>query len=134
HQACTALSLKSHPHVGCGIRFDACDQDRHYTDTGGRSRAGAAGLDLVCLIVSEADPAPGMQSEHVRTLRTCHRPTSVVELSAELELPVSVVRILLTDLLDTGRVSARHPSSAGAAVHTPDSDFLKKVLVGLANL
>lgn len=108
------------------------DPDRFYTVTGGRSRANDIDLDLVTLIVSESGPTAGMQSEHVRILRISEVPTSVVELSSELALPVSVVKILVADLLDTGRASARHPSSTGADI--PDPEFLKKVLVGLRNL
>lgn len=107
--------------------------DRLYTVTGGRSRAERADLDLVTLIVSEANPAPGMQSEHAKILRMCRNPTAVVEVSSELGLPVSVVKILLSDLLHEGRVSARHPSSRGGA-QPSDTAFLKKVLSGLQNL
>ena len=110
------------------------DPDRLYTVTGGRSRADEIDLDLVTLIVSEADPAPGMQSEHVRILRICRRPTAVVEISSDLALPVSVVKILLADLLSSGKISARHPSSAQTRAELPNADFLKKVLVGLQNL
>jgi hypothetical protein len=110
------------------------DPDRLYTVTGGRSSADDIDLDLVTLIVSESDPSAGMQSEHVRILTLAAKPTSVVELSSDLALPVSVTKILLADLLATGKVSARHPSSAQAAGRTSDSEFLKKVLVGLRNL
>jgi hypothetical protein len=111
------------------------DPDRLYTVTGGRSRADEIDLDLVTLIVSEADPSPGMQSEHVRILQISRHPTAVVEISSELALPVSVVKILLADLLAGGKISARHPSSARTnRAELPDADFLKKVLVGLQNL
>jgi hypothetical protein len=117
---------------------DGEDPDRLYTVTGGRSRAGGVDLDLVTLIVSEANPAPGMQSEHVKILRMCRNPTAVVEVASRLGLPVSVVRILLSDLLEAGRVSARHPSSPGSAqfpgAQVPDAALLKKVLSGLQNL
>ncbi|HEV7975866.1 DUF742 domain-containing protein [Amycolatopsis sp.] len=110
------------------------DPDRLYTLTGGRSRADDVDLDLVTLIVGEADPVAGMQSEHVRILRITRHPTSVVEISAELALPISVVKILIADLLGAGSVSARHPSSVGTLAQLPELDFLKKVLVGLKNL
>jgi hypothetical protein len=79
----------------------------------------------------------------------CHQPMAVVEISSYLELPLSVVKILLCDLLDTGRITARQPSSTRANVRRrrsaasggskdpatlPDPEFLKKVLVGLHNL
>ncbi|MDX6433604.1 MAG: hypothetical protein QOE54_5970 [Streptosporangiaceae bacterium] len=110
------------------------DPDRLYTVTGGRSSAGESTMDVVTLIVTECDPAPGMQSEHVNILRMCRSPMAVVEISAELGLPVSVVKILLCDLLDTGRVTARHPSSAPAKAQLPDREILKQVLLGLEKL
>lgn len=87
------------------------DPDRLYTVTKGRSRPPEHAFDLVTLIVTEREPAPGMQSEHARILRLCETPTAVVEVAAELDLPVSVVKILLGDLLEAGTVTARHPGS-----------------------
>ncbi|GAA3709464.1 DUF742 domain-containing protein [Nonomuraea antimicrobica] len=110
------------------------DPDRLYTVTGGRSRVDESAIDMVSLIVSECDPAPGMQSEHARILRMCRRPTAVVEISAELGLPIGVVRILLCDLLDTGRITARHPPAAPARAQLPDLAILEQVLVGLQKL
>ncbi|HEU5471091.1 MAG TPA: DUF742 domain-containing protein [Actinophytocola sp.] len=114
--------------------IDGEDPDRLYTVTGGRSRADDPALDLVTLIVADADPAPGMQSEHVRILSICRSPTAIVELSAELALPVTVVKILVSDLLAMGQVTARHPSAARGGFDSRDAAFLKKVLVGLHNL
>jgi len=113
---------------------DGEDPDRLYTVTGGRSRAERVDLDLVTLIVSESSPAPGMQSEHAKILRMCRNPTAVVEVASELGLPVSVVKILLSDLLRAGSVSARHPSSAQGGAQLPDAALLKKVLSGLRKL
>ncbi|GAB3172888.1 DUF742 domain-containing protein [Streptomyces incanus] len=105
--------------------------DRLYTVTGGRSRSGSDNpFDLVTLVVAECDPVPGMQSEHAAILRLTERPTAVVEIAAELKLPVSITRILLSDLQASGRVSARHPRKAAV----PDPDILEQVLVGLRNL
>ncbi|MFV2118213.1 DUF742 domain-containing protein [Streptomyces sp. Act-28] len=105
--------------------------DRLYTLTGGRTRSGPDNpFDLVTLVVAECDPTPGMQSEHREILRLCGSPTAVVELAAELRLPVSITRILLADLLAAGRISARHPRTQSV----PDPDILEQVLVGLRNL
>ncbi|MEU1089514.1 DUF742 domain-containing protein [Streptomyces sp. NPDC005576] len=108
--------------------------DRLYTLTGGRSRTDSDAFDLVTLVVSECEPAPGMQSEHVAILRMCGRPTAVVEIAATLKLPVGIVRIMLSDMLDTGRISARHPRTARVADRLPHPDILEQVLVGLRNL
>ncbi|GGZ73024.1 DUF742 domain-containing protein [Streptomyces subrutilus] len=105
--------------------------DRLYTLTGGRSRSDSDAFDLVTLVVAECDPVAGMQSEHAAILRMSRYPTAVVEIAAELGLPVSIVRILLADLLGTGKISARHPRSA---YRLPDLDILEQVLVGLRNL
>jgi hypothetical protein len=112
---------------------DTGDPDRLYTVTGGRSRADDA-FDLVTLIVSECEPTAGMQSENARILDLCRHPTAVVEISAELKLPITVVRILLGDLLATGRITARHPRAAKSVASLPDTALLKEVLHGLRNL
>ncbi|MBB4158244.1 DUF742 domain-containing protein [Streptomyces cinereoruber] len=105
--------------------------DRLYMLTGGRSRADSAHrFDLVTLVVAECAPSPGMQSEHAAILRMCDRPAAVVEVAAELRLPVNITKILLSDLLTAGRVSARHPRAAAL----PDPQILEQVLVGLRNL
>ncbi|MBQ0827025.1 DUF742 domain-containing protein [Streptomyces tagetis] len=105
--------------------------DRLYTLTQGRSRSGPDNpFDLVTLVVAECEPTPGMQSEHVAILRMTRAPAAVVEIAAELRLPVGITRVLLADLHAAGRVSARHPRLAAV----PDPDILEQVLVGLRNL
>ncbi|WP_103504690.1 MULTISPECIES: DUF742 domain-containing protein [unclassified Streptomyces] len=117
--------------------------DRLYTVTGGRSRAHNDSFDLVTLIVSECEPTAGMQSEQAAILRMCRLPTAVVEVASDLRLPVSIVKILLSDLLDTGRITARHPQTMRGpaarrgevpAARLPDPTILEQVLVGLRNL
>jgi len=58
---------------------------------------------------------------------------AVVEVSAVLGLPVSVVKILLRDLLDAGSITVRRPAALGRAALS-DHDMLKQVLVGLQKL
>jgi len=113
--------------------------DRLYTLTGGRSRPDSDAFDLVTLVVSESGPTPGMQSEHAAILRMCRAPTAVVEIAAELRLPVGIATILLSDLLHTGKITVRHPMTGrgpldDAQTSLPDSATLEKVLVGLRNL
>jgi Protein of unknown function (DUF742) len=57
---------------------DRENPDRLYTVTGGRSHVDDA-FDLVALVVTESDPGRGTQSEHVKILRMCSRPTAIVE-------------------------------------------------------
>ncbi|MER6166286.1 DUF742 domain-containing protein [Streptomyces violaceorubidus] len=112
---------------------DTGPPDRLYTVTGGRSRADDS-FDLVTLVVAECGPSAGMQSEHMRILDLCRHPTAVVEVAAELALPITVVRILLGDLLATGSITARHPRLGQTAASHPDTALLQEVLHGLRNL
>ena len=116
---------------------DSGDPYRLYTVTGGRGSPQESAFDLVTIVVSEGEPPPtrGMQSEYVRILRLCRRPIAVVELASRLALPVGVVKVLLGDLLDAGRITARHPRSAEPdAGRLPEPETLKKVLRALQNL
>lgn len=106
--------------------------DRLYTVTQGRTLGDDDPFDLVSLIVGEREPAPGMQSEHVRILEISRTPVSVAELSAELALPVSVVKVLLLDLRDTGGVTLRHPLNGDGRI--PDQNTLRKVLRALERI
>jgi hypothetical protein len=115
------------------------DPDRLYTLTGGRSTPDSDSFDLVTLVVSECAPTPGMQSEHVAILGICRAPTAVVEIAAELRIPVGIATILLSDLLHAGKITVRHPQTGPTAPGAPwnslpDTTTLEKVLVGLRNL
>jgi hypothetical protein len=112
---------------------DTGDPHRLYTVTGGRSRADDS-FDLVTLIVSECEPSTGMPSEHRHILELCRTPTALVEVAAELKLPITVVRILLGDLLAAGRITARHPHAVRGAATSSRTELLKEVLLGLRNL
>ncbi|HVV21291.1 MAG TPA: DUF742 domain-containing protein [Pseudonocardiaceae bacterium] len=106
--------------------------DRLYAVTRGRSPLEDDPLDVVTLIVTESEPEPGMQSEYRKILELCAQPVAVVEIAAYLRLPVSVTKILVGDLLDSGKVSGRHPmSSPASSTQLPSLDLLQDVLRGL---
>ncbi|MGP3991738.1 DUF742 domain-containing protein [Streptomyces sp. 3N207] len=110
--------------------WDEGSPERLYVLTGGRSGTEEDGLDLVTLIVARTAPRIGMQPEHESILRVCESPLSVVEISAHLKLPVSIVTVLLADLLAEERVEARAPATPSL----PDIDIIKAVIHGLQNL
>ncbi len=106
-----------------------------YTLTGGRAAPTTEEFDPVTLVVSECAPAPAMQREHVAILTMCRQPTAVVEIAAELRLPIGIATVLVADLLHSGKVTVRHPELAtGPYGDTFDIDMLEKVLVGLRSL
>ncbi|MEU3248969.1 MULTISPECIES: DUF742 domain-containing protein [unclassified Streptomyces] len=105
---------------------------RLYVLTGGGEGGDRADLDLVTLIVARADPpAPTTQPEQSVLLRLCKAPLSVAELSAYLNLPFSVVTVLLTELLTAELVQARAPIVRSAL---PDRSLLEAVMHGLQKL
>ncbi|WP_328391847.1 DUF742 domain-containing protein [Nocardia sp. NBC_00416] len=111
------------------------DPDRFYTLTGGRTDPATEEFDPVTLVVSESVPAAAMQHEHVAILTMCRQPTAVVEIAAELRLPIGIATVLVADLLHAGKVTVRHPDlDTGPYGDTFDIDMLEKVLGGLRSL
>ncbi|KUN20573.1 hypothetical protein AQJ23_33535 [Streptomyces antibioticus] len=90
-----------------------------------------ADLDLVTLIVARADPPPSATPEQTAMLRLTTAPLSVAELSAYLNLPFSVVTVLITEMLTAGLVQARAPIVRQAL---PDRSLLEAVMHGLQRL
>jgi hypothetical protein len=115
-----------------GKEQDPKDPGRLYVLTGGVEGGDRAALDLVTLIVARAAaPPPATQPEQSALLRLCKAPLSVAELSAYLNLPFSVVTVLLTELLAAELVQARAPIVRSAL---PDRSLLEAVMHGLQKL
>ncbi|MFD5521872.1 DUF742 domain-containing protein [Streptomyces sp. NPDC127066] len=106
--------------------------ERLYVLTGGGEGGDRAEVDLVTLVVARAvTPPPATQPEQSALLRLCRTPLSVAEISAYLNLPFSVVTVLLTELLAAELVQARAPIVRQAL---PDRSLLEAVMHGLQKL
>ncbi|QKW05613.1 DUF742 domain-containing protein [Streptomyces sp. NA04227] len=105
--------------------------ERFYVLTGSVEGGGRAALDLVTLIVARGEAPPTTPPEQAALLRMCPTPLSVAELSAYLNLPFSVVTVLLTELLAAELVEARAPLVRSAL---PDRTLLESVMHGLQQL
>ncbi|MEU5342673.1 MULTISPECIES: DUF742 domain-containing protein [unclassified Streptomyces] len=107
---------------------------RPFTLTGGRTRPSRTDFTLITSVTT-VDPPPDraarQQPEYTRILRLCTKPVVVAELAAQLDLPVSVVCIMLCDLLEAGRIVAHAPRQIS---RTSDMDLLQKVRDGLGRL
>ncbi|MFI7385665.1 DUF742 domain-containing protein [Streptomyces sp. NPDC049813] len=110
---------------------DPRDPERLYVITGGTEGAERATLDLVTLIVARADPPPAAPPEQSAVLRMCRTPLSTAEISAYLNLPFSVVTVLLGELLAAELVQSRAPVIRGAVA---DRSLLEAVMHGLQKL
>jgi hypothetical protein len=78
---------------------------RPYAVTRGRTRPHGEQLDLITVVRATGRPAEDrwrMGPEHRGILDLCRRPVSVVEVSSDAGLPLSVVRVLIGDLRDHG--------------------------------
>ncbi|MGW5215214.1 MULTISPECIES: DUF742 domain-containing protein [unclassified Streptomyces] len=108
---------------------------RPFTLTGGRTRPSRADFTLITTVTA-ADPQPEAagrpQPEHTRILRLCAEPVAVAEIAARLDLPMSVIVIMLCDLLEAGRITVHPPHHVTRT--TPDLDLLQKVRDGLGRL
>ncbi|GAA5061523.1 DUF742 domain-containing protein [Nocardia callitridis] len=106
------------------------DLVRAYVRTGGRTKASRE-LDLVTLVLVAKDPLPGASPDSLRVMSLCSRRggLSIAEIAAYLDLPVSVVKILAADLLDSGLLVTPTPAES-----MPEIALLEEVLNGLRAL
>ncbi len=111
-------------------------QVRPYVVTGGRTRP-AARVDLPVEALVTTTPLGsatlcGLVMEWRPVAQLCQDPLSVAEVSAHLELPLGVARVLVADMAEAGLVTVdRGPPSGGAGV---DAALLERVLQGLRTL
>jgi hypothetical protein len=101
---------------------------RPYTVSGGRTKPSVA-LDLLSMVRATGRALKvDLSPEHTLALDLSRAPVTVAEIGAHLKLPVAVAKILLSDLIDQGAVTARPPDPAA---DPGDRDILQRVLDGL---
>lgn len=107
---------------------------RPYVITRGRSRPTRNTINIETLLVASETarslPVSATREEQA-LVRMCARLLSVVEAAAHLELPVSLVKVLASDLVDAGYLTARSGVPQAAQ---PDMQLLQEVLDGLRRL
>lgn len=102
---------------------------RPYVVTGGRAHASRNTLDAVTVVIATREQVAGLSPEKKRLMELCRGGAlSVAEIAAHLSLPISVTKVLLSDLVDSGHI-ATHAAVSHAA--RPDMKLLKDVLDGL---
>lgn len=124
-------------HDGSGDRWfdrDAGPVVRPYALTKGRTMpSGGESFDLIDVVVATSDRMPEHfrpGPEHRRLLSLCRRPTPIVDLTSEIDLPLGVVRVLLGDLISEGLVRVLSTQKQPAT----DQRLLRMVLDGLESL
>ena len=106
---------------------------RPYAMTGGRTQAGRADLELEALVATTVaeGQVPRMTVEQRAIAALCRDLLSVAEISARLDLPLGVIRILVSDMETDGLVRIHRPALAG---QQHDPTLLERVLYGLRNI
>ncbi|GAA2722088.1 DUF742 domain-containing protein [Actinocorallia aurantiaca] len=103
---------------------------RLHVVTGGRAHPSRNVFDLVTLVVAVPTATTvGISPEQRRVLELCRGGAlSVAEVSGHLQLPVTVTKVLLSDLVDSGHLVVRSPAPSS---QRPSADLLQEVLDGL---
>lgn len=112
---------------------DAGPLVRPFAMTRGRTRPGRYDLDMITLVVAVGVPRDHVREpEYARIIAACQRPVSVAEVSAAVDLPMVVVKVLLSDLIERGELMFRSPPRSVS----PQTDrvLLQAVLDGVRNL
>jgi hypothetical protein len=106
---------------------------RPYTMTGGRTRPSDDGLELETLVstTSQGETSLTLSLERQSIALLCRDILSVAEISARLDLPLGVVRVLVGDMASEGLVTVHRPASVG---DRPDLALLERVLYGLRTI
>jgi hypothetical protein len=120
--------------------FDAewLDQDagpvvRPYALTGGLTRPSGQRfdlLDMVGVVRRIGRDMPQLPPEQAEVMQRCQIPAALVDLAADLDLPVGVIRILVSDLRERGLVTIHRAEPAGVG----DLKILQEVVDGLRRL
>ncbi|WP_432155868.1 MULTISPECIES: DUF742 domain-containing protein [unclassified Streptomyces] len=119
---------------------------RPYSLTGGRTRFGHV-LLVETFVASTAElEAPPQRRElangslkasvmpELRAIvELCRRMRTVAEIAALLRMPLGVVRVLLSDLADQGKIRV-YGTGTGHGTGRPDRALLERVLSGLRRL
>jgi len=105
---------------------------RPYAMTGGRTRP-ADDLELETLVstTSLGETSLTLSLERRSIALLCRDILSIAEISARLDLPLGVVRVLVGDMAEEGLVTVHRPASVG---DRPDLALLERVLYGLRTI
>lgn len=111
---------------------------RPYTVTRGRTRpSDRHHIDLMSQVtgVPPVGTAPGLDHAGACLLALLHRgPRPVVELAADADLPLTVVRVLLGDLAEAGLVRIDPPRPASTVLPAADPELLREIVERLREI
>ncbi|MER5472889.1 DUF742 domain-containing protein [Streptomyces sp. NPDC002935] len=111
---------------------------RPYTVTGGRTRPSDRHvIDLMSQVTALETDAGQPGVDHAATALLdllCRGPRPVVELAADSDLPLTVVRVLLGDLAESGLVRIDEPHRPPHGGPAADPELLREIVERLREL
>ncbi|MBP2478026.1 hypothetical protein JOF53_006898 [Crossiella equi] len=105
---------------------------RPYAMTRGRTRPGNTELDLATQIVSVLtdNDLQTLTPEQFSIIDLCRQPLSVAEVAAYIDVPLIVVKVLVSDLIERGDVVTRY----AGGLERPSRNLLEAVLDGVRRI
>lgn len=104
---------------------------RPYTATGGRTKP-TVEMDQFTQVCSTRKFSPkSVDAEHAEVLLLCSEALSVAEVFVHMKLPMQVIQVLLSDLIDMGAVQAKAPATYDNENLDANKDLLERLLEGL---
>lgn len=107
---------------------------RPYAWTGGRTRS-SGHFQMETLVSTTGhgeDEANVAAAEHRSIAELCHEPRSVAEVSALLDVPIGVAKVLLSDMAELGLVTVHRTATGGG--NRAHLKLMERVLGGLRRL
>jgi hypothetical protein len=106
---------------------------RPYALTGGRTATAGQRFNLLAMVVAASGSARDkrdLEPAHLLVLEQARSPAAVIDLASNLDLPVGVIRVLLSDLAEHSLIAIYDPPTAPGT----DPSLLQRVLDGLRRL
>jgi hypothetical protein len=119
--------------TGGRVERDSGPMVRPYALVGGRTRSQALDLPIETLVLATPRAATASLAWERRAIADlCAVPISVAEVSARLQIPLGVARVLVSDMAGEGWVEVHRPN----VTHDdrPGLDLLERVLNGIRSL
>lgn len=107
---------------------------RPYTVSDGRTRP-TREFDLMTMVGAvDGMPVDYLGPDHAQVLELCRTPVTVAEIAARMRMPVTVTKVLLSDLMESGAIATRTVAGGEAWSNPDDPEVLEAVLSGLRKL
>ena len=108
---------------------DWADADEHfvrpYQLTGGRTSGARGDIPIEAYLSAITDGMGMVDFQHQQVLDALNEPKAIAVISAELKLPVGVIRVLASDLIADGH------AELGETAKADDVDVVRRLLDGI---